>query len=137
MNIKYDNGNGNGDVLRISDPLTTVGLQCSNTIGILKICSIQGKFELMSVNHRARSGGILGISFRFYFEMKVCYVFSLESPHRGDSNENTHYTIFNIKKKITLIIPNLQQSDFFQGTQERVRNSRGKRASSVRAIGLL
>ena len=24
-------------------------------------------------------------------------MFSLESPHRGDSNEYTHYTIFNIK----------------------------------------
>ena len=31
------------------------------------------------------------------------------------------------------IIPNLQLWDFFQGTQERVRNSRGKRATSVRA----
>ena len=29
-------------------------------------------------------------------------MFSLESPHRGDSNEYTKYTIFNIKKKITL-----------------------------------
>ena len=26
-------------------------------------------------------------------------MFSLESPHRGDSNEYTQYTIFNIKKK--------------------------------------
>ena len=34
--------------------------------------------------------------------MKVCCLFSLESPHRGDSNEYTQYTIFNIKKKITL-----------------------------------
>ena len=29
-------------------------------------------------------------------------MFILESPHRGDSNEYTQYTIFNIKKKITL-----------------------------------
>ena len=29
-------------------------------------------------------------------------MFSLESPHRGDSNEYTQYTIFNAKKKITL-----------------------------------
>ena len=29
--------------------------------------------------------------------MKVCYVFSLESPH--DSNEYTQYTIFNIKQE--------------------------------------
>ena len=27
-------------------------------------------------------------------------MFSLASPHRGDSNEYTQYTIFNIKKKI-------------------------------------
>ena len=26
--------------------------------------------------------------------MKVCCVFSLESPHRGDSNEYTQHTIF-------------------------------------------
>ena len=29
-------------------------------------------------------------------------MFSLESPHRGDSNEYTQYTIFNIKRKIDL-----------------------------------
>ena len=29
-------------------------------------------------------------------------MFSLESPHRGDSKEFTQYTIFNIKKRITL-----------------------------------
>ena len=32
-------------------------------------------------------------------------MFSLESPRRGDSNEYTQYTIFNIKKKITLNYP--------------------------------
>ena len=31
--------------------------------------------------------------------MKVCCVFSLESPRRGDSNEYTQYTIFNINGK--------------------------------------
>ena len=31
-----------------------------------------------------------------FFYIKVCCVFSLESPHRGDSNECTQYTIFNI-----------------------------------------
>ena len=31
--------------------------------------------------------------------MKVYCVFSLESLHRGDSNENIKYTIFNIKKE--------------------------------------
>ena len=39
--------------------------------------------------------------FLIFFNMKVCCVSSLESPHRGDSNEYTQYTIFNIKKKIT------------------------------------
>ena len=32
-------------------------------------------------------------------------MFSLELPHRGDSNEYTQYTIFNIKKEITLNYP--------------------------------
>ena len=32
-----------------------------------------------------------------FFNMKVCCMFSLESPHRGDSNEYTQYTIFNMK----------------------------------------
>ena len=34
--------------------------------------------------------------------MKVCCVFSLESPHRGDSNEYKQHTSINIIKKITL-----------------------------------
>ena len=39
---------------------------------------------------------------------------------RIDSNEFTQYTIFNIKKKISLpyFIPNLQPRDFFLGTKE-------------------
>ena len=40
-------------------------------------------------------------------------MFSLESPHRGDSNEYTQYTIFNIKKKITLNYPNSAPIGFF------------------------
>ena len=46
--------------------------------------------------------GIIGLSFSIFFNMKVCCVFSLESPPGGDSNVYTQYTIFNIKKKITL-----------------------------------
>ena len=69
--------------------------------------------------------------FSIFFNMKVYCVFSLESPHRGDSNEYTQYTIFNVKKKITL------NGFLFLGTQERVRNSRGKRAISVRATEVL
>ena len=32
-------------------------------------------------------------------------MFLLESPHRGDSNEYTQYTIFNVKKKKTSNYP--------------------------------
>ena len=41
--------------------------------------------------------------FSILFNMKVCCVFLLESPHLGDYKfiEYTQYTIFNIKKKIT------------------------------------
>ena len=37
--------------------------------------------------------------------MMVCCMFSLESPHRGDSNEYTQHAIINTKKKITLNYP--------------------------------
>ena len=76
--------------------------------------------------------------FSIFFNMKICCVFSLESPHRGDSNESTQYTIFNIEKKITLKFRKSAAMGFLcQGTQERVRNSRGKRAISVRANEVL
>ena len=32
-------------------------------------------------------------------------MFSVESPHRGDSNEHTQYTIYNITKKIPINYP--------------------------------
>ena len=69
--------------------------------------------------------------------MTVYCVFSLESPHRGDSNEQTQYTIFSIKKEITLKFNKSTAMEFFQGTQERVRNSQGKGATRVRAIEVL
>ena len=76
--------------------------------------------------------------FLIFFNMKVCCVFSLESPHRGASNEYTQYTIFNKQKGNH---PELSQicsyAFLYQGTQERVRNSRGKRAISVRATEIL
>ena len=63
-------------------------------------------------------------------------MFSLESPHQGDSNEYTQYTIFNVKK-IAIKYPKSAAMGFFQGTQKRVRNSHGKRAISVRATEVL
>ena len=62
--------------------------------------------------------------------MKVWCVFSLESPHRGDSNEITRYTIFNIRKKISLSYP--KSATIGKGLNlERIRNSRGKQAINV------
>ena len=54
------------------------------------------------------------------------------------SNEYTQYTIFNLKRNITKNYPKSAfMGFFFQGTQERARNSRGKRAISVRATEAL
>ena len=72
----------------------------------------------MSVDQSARSGCIIGIYFRFFLNMKVCCVFSLESPHRGDSKKYTQYTIFNIKKKITINYPKSAAVGFFQRAEE-------------------
>ena len=92
----------------------------------------------MSVNHSARSRGHNRDIFSIFFNMKVCYVFLLESPHRSDSNEYKQYTIFNLKKKkITLNYPKSAAVGFFLGTQEQVQNSRGKPAISVRATEVL
>ena len=64
-------------------------------------------------------------------------MFSLESPHQGDSNENTKHTISIEKMTSPLIIPNLQLSDFYLGIQEQIRNSCSKRANSVQATEVL
>ena len=58
----------------------------------------------MRVDNSARSGGIIKITLIFY-TLKVCCVFSLELPHRGDSNEYTQHTISNIKRKLTRNYP--------------------------------
>ena len=50
--------------------------------------------------------------FPIFSYMKGCCVFSLESPQRDDSNGNTQYTIFNIKK-ITLNYPKSAPLGFF------------------------
>ena len=44
-------------------------------------------------------------------------MFSLESPHRGDSNENIQHTVFTIQKKeiSPLIIQNLPLWEFSEG----------------------
>ena len=69
----------------------------------------------MSVNHSARPGGINGDISMVFFKMKVCCVFSFQSPY----NKYTQYTIFNKKKKkITQNYPKSASMGFFLGTQE-------------------
>ena len=52
--------------------------------------------------------------FSIFYNMKLYMncVFSLESPHRGDSNEYTKYTLFNTKK-INQIYPKSAAMGFF------------------------
>ena len=38
--------------------------------------------------------------FSIFFDMRIYCVFSLESPHLGDSNEYKQYTMFNIKNTL-------------------------------------
>ena len=52
-------------------------------------------------------------------------MFSLESPHRGDSTENTQYTIFNMNNKNTLNYPKSAAKGFF---------SKGPRNEFERAV---
>ena len=96
----------------------------------------------MSVIHSARTGDIIGIVFFSFSNMKVIFcVFSSESPHRGESNENVQHTIINIKKKITQNYTKYNNvcscGIILLGTQDRNRNSHGKRAISVRATEVL
>ena len=67
----------------------------------------------------------------------VYCLFLLESPHRGDSNDNTQYTISQYEKENHSKLSQICSYGIFQGTEERVRNSRGKRAISVRATEVL
>ena len=77
--------------------------------------------------------------FSIFFNMKVCCVFSLESPHRGDSNGYTQYTIFNIKKEDHPKLSQICSYGFSVRRDSRTSSKQpGKRAFSVRATeGLL
>ena len=68
--------------------------------------------------------------FLILFKIKVYCVFSLESPHRGDSNEYTQHTISLYKKENHTKSAML---GIFPGQRQRKNkfNSRGKRAISV------
>ena len=43
--------------------------------------------------YSARTESIKGVIFSSFSNIKVCRVFSLESPHRGDSNEYIQHTV--------------------------------------------
>ena len=64
-------------------------------------------------------------------------MFSLESPQPGESNEYTQYTMFQYKKENLLNYPKSVTMEFVSSDLKRVRNSRGKRVISVRAIEVL
>ena len=51
--------------------------------------------------------------FLIFFNMRICCMFSRESPHRGDSNEYTQYTIFNINTKVILNYPKSAAMRYF------------------------
>ena len=60
-------------------------------------------------------------AFSIFFNIAVCCVFALESPHRGDSNEYTQHPIFNKKKKkIILKDKKSAAMGFIQGLPEQV-----------------
>ena len=63
-------------------------------------------------NYSARLGSKKGI-FSIFFNIKVCCVLLIESPH-----VNTQYSIFNIKKENHLNYPKFAAMRFFQGPQE-------------------
>ena len=50
----------------------------------MKLCSRRGGggFKLMSVNHRARSGGLIGINFRFNLIGMLCVLSRIASSRR-------------------------------------------------------
>ena len=67
----------------------------------------------MSVNHSVRRHN--RDNFSMFFNKKVCCVFSVESPHRGDSNETHNIPFSREKTKTTQNILNLQPGDFSKG----------------------
>ena len=80
-----------------------------------------------------------------FFTINVCCVYSLESPHRGDSNEYTQHdeAILMSTYSIQIKEENLPKLSVYRiwrnslRTQERVRLIHGKRAIGVRAIEVL
>ena len=62
-------------------------------------------------------------------------MFTLESLHPGDSNEYTQYTIFDIKKKITLNYPK-SAAMFFFPRDSRTSSKQVNRQSVVEPLNI-
>ena len=109
-----------------------------NMLGILKICLRYGLFEPLRVNHNARSESkwrLFRESFSIFCTIFVCWVYSLESPRWGASNEYAQHTIsWQKKRKFPSVFVFLSHWKNFVGTQKRNRINQGKRAIGVRAI---
>ena len=63
-------------------------------------------------------------------------MFSLEIPHKGDSNEYTQYTIFNIKKKITLNYPKSAATGFLKGLKNEFETAMANKPSGFEPLKL-
>ena len=50
-------------------------------------------------------------------------MFSSESPHRGDSNVYKQYTIYNIKKEISLYYPKSAAMGFSKGVKNEIETA--------------
>ena len=73
--------------------------------------------------------------FSIFCSIRVCCVFSLESPHRGDSNEYTQYIIFKIKEKITLNYPKSVAMSFcFKGLKNEFETAVVNESSVVEPL---
>ena len=67
--------------------------------------SFLSPFEIIPIAQEYKYLGIWGKIFSFYHEI-VCYLYSLEAPQRGDSNEYKQHTILYRRSKIpSKIIP--------------------------------
>ena len=64
------------------------------------------------------------ISFSIFYNMKVCCVFSLESPHRG-----TIYLFQNVKENHLKLFQICRYGIFFQGTQNELETAIGNEPS--------
>ena len=84
---------------RLSIPVQWLRVQLNfdglNPFGAMKICSRQRQFEPRRVTISAIPGGIMEIIVGYLFGVlyyKCMLVYSLESPHQGNSNECTQHT---------------------------------------------